>query len=190
MKTLISRLQALGPAITKICEISATPGVPIGVLHHGEIIHTAAYGYRDVENRLPPDENTLYHVASLSKGMTALAVGVLVEEGKLDWDTKLTDVLPDFKHEATEVQEKATIVDFMSHRTGLASQVQFWMQEFGRMSLAQGETLPLIATLPKVHEFRTSFLYQNWGFGLAAIFIQRLSGMTWGEFLSTRSLGL
>ncbi|KAH9215717.1 beta-lactamase/transpeptidase-like protein [Leptodontidium sp. 2 PMI_412] len=185
MEALLSRLQGLGPAIAKICEVSGTPGVSIGVLHQGEIFYTAGYGYRDLEAKLPPDEHTIYHVASISKGITALGVGVLVNEGKLSWETKLTDILPDFKQTDSETQEKTTIVDFMSNRTGLASQVQFWMQEFGRMSLAQDETLPLIAKLPQVCDFRTNFLYQNWGFSLAAILIQRLSGLTWGRFLGT-----
>lgn len=186
MRALLSRLQALGPAITQICEISGTPGVSVGVLHHGEVIHTAAYGYRDVEAKLLPDEDTIYHVASLSKGMTALGVGILVNEGKLEWDTKIKSLLPQFKHENAQLQEEATIVDFMSHRSGLASQVQFWMQEFGRMSLAQKETLPLMAKIPQVHKFREQFLYCNWGFGLAAILMETLSGMTWGDFLGTR----
>ena len=63
--------------------LAPTPGVSIGVLHHNEVIHTASFGYWDLGKRLlcrVPDENTIYHIASMSKAVIAAAVGILVEE--------------------------------------------------------------------------------------------------------------
>lgn len=83
MADLTDRLRDLGPSIANICPSSNAAGVSYGVLHHGEVIHTAGYGYRDVEARLPPDENTIYHILSLSKSSTALAGSYLIS--KFDW---------------------------------------------------------------------------------------------------------
>lgn len=83
MKSVVDRLQVLGPVITEICQKSGTPGASIGVLHEGEIIYTHNYGYRDVDAKLPPDVNTIFHIASLTKSFTAASIGILVEEGKM-----------------------------------------------------------------------------------------------------------
>ncbi len=186
MKDLIARLQALGPVITRICAISGTPGVSIGILHHGELFYTASYGYRDVEAKLPPNEDTVFHVASLCKSMTAMGVASLVNDGKVNWNSTIASTLPDFNHADPVIQKETTLTDILSHRTGLASQVQFWMQEFGRMSLPRGETVDIFSSLPKVLEFRKDFLYQNWGYGVAAVIIERLSGLSWGKFLESK----
>ena len=92
MRSLLDRLQGLSPVIAEICRILGPPGASIGVLHHGEIIYTHNHGYRNVEARIPPDEETIYHIASLSKSCTAAAIGILVEEGKMKWDRQ---ILPD-----------------------------------------------------------------------------------------------
>lgn len=52
MKETIDRLQALGPVISRICDISGTPRVSIGVLHHNEVIHNVSFAYRDMGKRL------------------------------------------------------------------------------------------------------------------------------------------
>ena len=51
MKSLAQKLQGLSPAITEICEISDNAGLSVGVVHQGEVIHRANFGYRDLENK-------------------------------------------------------------------------------------------------------------------------------------------
>lgn len=142
MKETIERLQALGPVISRISDISGTPGVSIGVLHHNEVIHTAGFGYWDVGKRLRPDENTIYHIASMSKAATAAAVGILVEERYLDWDTLISTLVPEFNHFNHTIREETNLIDLMSHRTGLATQNAFWWREFGRLAMPRAETMP------------------------------------------------
>lgn len=50
-----SALEAVGPLLEQICNITGTPGLSVGVLHHGEVIHTANYGFRVLERQLPPN---------------------------------------------------------------------------------------------------------------------------------------
>ena len=186
MEEIIDRLQALAPIISRICAISGTPGVSLGVLHHNEVIHTAGFGYRDISRGLPPDENTLYHIASMSKAVTAAAVGILVDEGYLDWDTPFSALVPEFEHPNHTVRNEATLVDLMSHRTGLATQNAFWWREFGRLAMPRAETMPFVSTLPQVSDFRSKWIYSNWGFAMAAVMIERASNVSWGQFLKKR----
>lgn len=91
------------------------------MLHHNQVIYTQSFGYRDVEAKLPPDEQTVYHIASLSKAVTSAAFGILVEEKKIDWDTPVKTILPEFDHPDRTIREELNIADLLSHRGGLAT---------------------------------------------------------------------
>src|SRR5512142_318647 len=62
------------------------PGVGVGIVVKNRLVFVKGYGYRDYAKKLPVTPNTLYQIASNTKLFTATAVGLLVEEGKLDWD--------------------------------------------------------------------------------------------------------
>ncbi|KAL9584282.1 MAG: hypothetical protein Q9212_002225 [Teloschistes hypoglaucus] len=188
MQSIVDRLQARSKVIAEICRISGTPGASIGVLHEDKVIYTHNYGYRDVELSIPPDESTIYHIASLSKSFTALCIAILVEEGKLSWDTPVRAILPDFKHVNSTINDEATILDFMSHKTGLAPKNMLWLHDYAGVQLPRNETLRMVSYLETVYDFRKLWLYSNWGYAVAAQIIQRLSGQSWGTFLADRVL--
>ena len=188
MAEVEERLQALIPFISEISQISGTPGASIGVLHEGEVVFTHNYGCRDVEDKVPPDENAIYHLASLSKSYTVAALGILTEEGNLSWDDKVKNILPDFRHLDDTIYQNATVIDSLSHRTGLGIKNRLWLHEMNQTSLSQRETLSVISYLEPVSYFRSRWLYNNWGYALAALIIARLSGQSWGDFLTRRIL--
>lgn len=129
------------------------------MLHHNQVIYTQGFGYRDVEAKLPPDEQTVYHIASLSKAVTSAAFGILVEEKKIDWSTPVKTILPEFDHPNRMVREELNVADLLSHRGGIAAQMALWIQEHNHLSFTKEETLPMFATLPKVREFRSKSGY-------------------------------
>jgi CubicO group peptidase (beta-lactamase class C family) len=183
VKNMIQNLRNLRPMIEEICSVSGSAGVSVGILHHGKPVFTDNFGFRDVEARIPPDENTIYYLASLSKSFTAAAIALLVKQGKLDWDLPVSQVYPPLQHRDDEIRNKANIVDFMSHRTGLAPKNHLWSQEYGHLSLRRGETIRTVAYLEKVAPFRKRWIYSNWGYGVADTLIEHLSGESWGTFL-------
>ncbi|KAK3348961.1 hypothetical protein B0T25DRAFT_569621 [Lasiosphaeria hispida] len=79
MKGLAEALGATGPAMNSILASSGTAGAAVGILHHGEIIHTAGYGFRDIGRQLPMDQNSVVPLFSLTKFMTAAALGSLLD---------------------------------------------------------------------------------------------------------------
>lgn len=81
MKTHLEELQ---PRIRELFELSSSPGLSMGVLHQGSQIYTAHFGRRKASDLTPPNDDTLYNVASLTKLMTAGVVSNLVEQGLLD----------------------------------------------------------------------------------------------------------
>lgn len=166
--------------------MSGAAGVSIGFLHLGEIIHTAGYGFRDIEQKLPPDENTIFHLASLSKSFTAAAIGILVEEKRFDWNQPVSEILSDFNHRESSIQKEATILDFPAHRTGLASKNALWLQDGNDLLFQPDDLNRTMSYLEVVHPLRSTWLYNNWGYNLAAEIIENTSNMTWAKFLSDR----
>jgi CubicO group peptidase (beta-lactamase class C family) len=160
-------------------------GVSVGILHQNEVIYTANFGVRDVAASTTPDENTIYHLGSVTKAFSAAAMGILVEEQKTNWDTVVSSILPDFKHRDPVIRGNAKITDIMAHRTVTASTNALWMQEFGRLSLSKDQTLATASALYPVRDFRSKWLYGNWGYLIAAEIIEKLSGRRWGQFLKT-----
>ena len=73
------------------------PGIAVAIVKDGKVIHAKGYGVRSLANNLPVDENTLFGIASNSKAFTSAALGMLVDEGKLKWDDKVRDYIPEFK---------------------------------------------------------------------------------------------
>lgn len=66
MAALADKIQSFRPAISELLEASGSPRLSLGVLHHGKIISTAHFGRRDLDQPHSPDDNTIYHVASLT----------------------------------------------------------------------------------------------------------------------------
>jgi CubicO group peptidase (beta-lactamase class C family) len=181
------RLQGLAPTINEILKVSGAAGASIGILHQNEV-HTAGFGHRDLASGLEPEENTIYHIASLSKSFTAAAIGILVADKNLTWDQKVSDILPSFNHFDDQIQQESTILDFLSHRTGLASKNSLWQQDGPELLLEQKDTVAVTSYLEVVEPLRSKWLYNNWGYDLASEIIEKTSGMSWGLFLKERIL--
>src|SRR5690606_36998039 len=73
------------------------PGIAVSVIKDGKVVHSKGYGLRSIQSDKKVDENTLFGVASNTKAFTAAALGILVDQKKIEWDTRVTDVLPEFK---------------------------------------------------------------------------------------------
>lgn len=186
MQQLIHHLRDLYPLLSEVFRISGSAGASLGVLHHGEAIYTANFGFRDVEHKIVADENTLYYVASLSKAVTAAGLGLLVDEGKIRWDDIVSEILPEFHHPNDEIRKQATLVDILSHRTGLASKMSVWMGDHSRMLVEPSDFIKTTTTLEPTAEIGASFLPNNWLYGIAAEILERYGQQSFGSFIENK----
>jgi CubicO group peptidase (beta-lactamase class C family) len=177
----------LSATIQTISFISGIHGLSIGILHYNKVIYTKTFGHRDVEAQIPGDAETIYYLGAMTKGFTAAAIGILVDEEKLDWSAKVKDVLPAFHPADPVVCENATITDLLSHRTGLEHADALWAQSNNNILLSREQALPTINQLRAVTPFRAEFRYNNWGYELAGRIIEKLSGKKYSQFLNERS---
>lgn len=188
MTELKTKLQEQDGFIRQILAISNVPAFSIGVMHKGQVVHTAHYGTREEGRDLTPDDNTVYRVASLTKTITACAVACLVDDGKLDWDTPVKKYLPDFAERKDDIGSQATLRDLLSNRTGLAASDYYWGQQYGEFLLPKDELVRITTAVPAVKPFRKGFVYAGWNYGLVTEAVEAVAGMTLGQYIDKRLL--
>src|SRR3954471_5260817 len=93
-------------------------GVGLAVVKDGRLVFAKGYGIREAGKPAPVDTQTLFAVGSTTKAMTAAAIGMLVDEGKLRWDDRVTKILPSFQLADPYVTREITIRDLLTHRAG------------------------------------------------------------------------
>ncbi|KAG4415579.1 hypothetical protein IFR04_011299 [Cadophora malorum] len=182
---LQKRLSQQRSTIEEIVRLTGTAGLTYGVIQRGKVIHTENFGYRDVDKKEPVDEYTIFPVASLTKSMVAAAVGMLVEEKKLDWDTLVKDILPEWHVSDPTVYNTTTIVDCLAHRTGLQMN-NYWLESNNNIVIPLSDSMKLLNALKPVKPFRRQWQYNNLGYDLASHVIEKLSGMSWNQMIQSR----
>ena len=105
--------------VERVLRTFDVPGIAVGIIKDDKLILAKGYGVRSLDDKKRVDENTLFGIASNSKAFTAAALGMLVDEGKMKWDDKVTDYIPEFKMYNSYVTEEFTIKDLLTHRSGL-----------------------------------------------------------------------
>ena len=121
------------PQIDSVVELTLktfdVPGIAVAVVKDGKIIHEKGYGVTSLNTKEKVNEHTRFGIASNSKAFTVASLGILVDEGKIKWDDKVTDYIPEFKLYAPYVTEDFTIRDLLTHRSGLglgAGDLMIW----------------------------------------------------------------
>jgi len=162
------------------------PGIAVCVIKDKKIVHAKGYGVRSLDSKQPVDEYTLFGIASNSKAFTAAALGMLAEEGKLTWDSKVTDFIPGFKMYDPYVTAEFTIRDLLTHRSGLglgAGDLMFWPDE---NNFTKTDIIHNLRYLKPVSSFRSKYDYDNLLYIVAGEVVARVSGMSWEEFIQKR----
>lgn len=164
------------------------PGIAVAVVKDGIITHAKGYGVRSLNSMQKVDEHTLFGIASNSKAFTAAALGMLVDEGKLSWDDKVTDHIPEFKMYNPYVTDDFTIRDLLTHRSGLglgAGDLMFWPDS---NNFTKKDIIHNLRYLQQVSSFRTKYDYDNLLYIVAGEVVERVSGNSWEKFIETRIL--
>lgn len=185
---LIEALNGTKETITQTLAAGGTAGASIAAARNGQLLHEAYYGYRDISTQAPPDKNTIYGIASITKSFTAAAISILVDERKLEWDTPIRTILPDLSSSDPEVTQKLTVVDLLSHQTGLTNCNEWWYGSGGEILVKPQDELVYLNALRQAKRFRKGFLYSNWGYGVVGQVIEKLSGMSYSDFVEQRLL--
>jgi CubicO group peptidase (beta-lactamase class C family) len=153
-------------------------GLSISVVKNKEIIYSKGFGYRDLENELPVNENTVFPIASCSKAFTASLLGILDYQGKISLKDKPSVHIPKLQFYSSEMDNLITIEDLLSHKSGLGDLN-------GTLVLFPEKNIPKVVEklkyLKPEGKVKDSWLYSNMGYTLAGGIVEQVTGMSWEE---------
>lgn len=158
------------------------PGIAVAVLKDGEVFYKNCVGYRDVENKLELNCDTIMPIASSTKPFASSLTAMLVDEGKVDWDQPIRNYVPEFYLKDEYAANHATPRDLLCHRTGLPR--HDLMMYNTEMPLE--ELVNRIKYLEPNKEFRQCMQYQNQMFMTIGYLIEKVTGKKWTEIVKEK----
>lgn len=156
------------------------PGLSLAVVQDGKIIKAKGYGYADLEFNAPVTPETIFESGSIGKQFTATAVMMLVEEGKIGLEDKITKYFPDAPPSWNDI----TIRNVLSHESGIKNYTDASMDY--RKDYTEDELLKMAETPPLDFAPGTDWSYSNTGFVMLGILIHKVTGEFYGDFLHER----
>jgi CubicO group peptidase (beta-lactamase class C family) len=175
---------AVDRAVGEVMKEGRTPGVAVGVMREGEMILAKGYGTANVEHDIPVNAGTAFRIGSITKQFTSASIMMLVEDGKIAVDDKLSKYFPDFPRGG-----EVTVRHLLQHTSGIHSYTgsKDW-QEIMRRDLTTTEMVEYIQRQTPLYDFDpgTRYLYNNSGYFLLGAIVEKLSGMPIAEFYRGR----
>ena len=163
------------------------PGISLAIVKDDKVVVARGYGVRKLGAPEPVDAGTLFGIASNTKVFTAAALGLLVEEGKVEWDAPVLRYLPWFQLSDPYVTRELTVRDLLVHRSGLglgAGDLLWWPPS----TYTRREVADRLRFLPLATSFRSAYAYDNVLYLVAGQVIEAVSGQSWEDFIRTRIL--
>ncbi len=158
------------------------PGLAITVVKDGKVIFKKGYGVRQLGTTNAVDTQTLFACASTTKAMTATCMAMLVDEGKVKWDDRVIDYLPEFQLYDPVVTRELKIRDLFTHNSGVGNADFLW----SFMDIPSDEVLAKMKQVKPSYSLRSSFIYQNIFYLAAGKVIEKVSGQPWAVFVQKR----
>jgi CubicO group peptidase (beta-lactamase class C family) len=173
--------------VKRVMQTFTVPGLAVAIVKDGKVVLARGYGVRRMGAATPVDSLTRFGIASNTKLFTATAIALLVEEGKLGWDTPVSTYLPGFAMSDPYVTHELTVRDLLVHRSGLglgAGDLLWWPPStYNRKEIARR-----IRYIPLSTSFRSAYAYDNVLYLVAGELIEAVSGQSWEDFVRSRIL--
>jgi CubicO group peptidase (beta-lactamase class C family) len=157
-----------------------TPGLSLVVVEGDQVLLSRGYGFADRDAGTPMTEDTPVAVASTNKGMTALAMMQLVEQGVVDLDAPVTRYLPDFSMDDERAAD-ITVRQVLSHTAGIPASV---VTDTGQDGQALERRVASLVSVKLSRAPGTGYEYANDGYSVAGLVIQRVSGLPYEDYLA------
>jgi len=175
---LDKRLKGLDSELEKVLKKLEEPGFAIAIVENDQILYSKGFGYRDYENKIKVDSNTLFAIGSATKSFTSSLLGVLREDEKLDFEDSPIDHINELRFYNSQMNDVISIRDMMSHRTGLPRHDASWyfFPTFSKDSLVSR-----VKHHKPFTSVRNQWWYNNFMFMLQGVVAERITNKTWSE---------
>ncbi|MES2360715.1 MAG: serine hydrolase domain-containing protein [Pseudomonadota bacterium] len=189
-----ARAQAsLDAALKAEAQQAGFPALAAAVVHEGRLMAAGAAGTRRIGTNTPVTRNDRFHIGSDTKAMTSLLAAMMVEGGKLQWDSTLAQVFPELAAGMDDGVKRVTLSQLLSHTSGLPSDDADFDALLAKAVLQPGNLddqrywmVQQVATRPLAKEPGASFAYSNLGYTLVGAMVERVGGKSWEELMVER----
>jgi len=180
------KTEALDNLIQETLTTFDVPGISVGILKDNQMVYAKGHGVRSLASKKDMNANTLVGVASNSKGFTCFALAMMVDAGKLNWDDKVRQHIPEFQMPEPWVTENMTVRDLVTHRSGLslgAGDLMFFPEG---SDFTVDDVIANMKHLKPESSFRSKYRYNNNMYIIAGEVLKRVSGMSWEAFIENK----
>ncbi|WP_350603253.1 serine hydrolase [Pseudoalteromonas sp. SMN1298-MNA-CIBAN-0114] len=163
------------------------PGMAVAIVENDKVIFAKGFGVTNLDTNKKVNKDTLFGIASNTKAFTTAALAKLVDEGKLSWDDRVIDHLPEFRLYDSYVTREMRIRDLLSHRSGLGlgqGDLMIWPST----DKSVDEILAGLQYLKPASSFRSKYAYNNLMFVTAGEVVARVSGISWNDYIEKNIL--
>lgn len=174
---LVSKVDAF---VTERMALGKLPGLSLVVVKDGRVLYSKGYGFANIEEKIFMTDSTPMAVASNAKGMTALAIMQLVEQGKVDLDAPVTTYLPWFKVDDS-LSNTMTVRQLLTHTAGLPTSAIY---DGNRDPDALEQRVRDLAKVKLNRVPGTGYEYANDGYAVAGLIVQTVSGMPFEDYMT------
>lgn len=160
------------------------PGIAVAIIKNNVVIKKSIFGFSNLDNKTPVSNHTVFPIASIDKQITASCIMMLYEKGKI----KLTDSINSFIDSVPETWNKIQVRHLLSHTSGLPDNVAESYQGRNLINYTTAEILDFIKKQPLEFKPGERFIYSDAGFVLLQLIVEKISGMSYGDFLDKNVL--
>lgn len=170
------RLIGLDAEIQNILKAYKAVGLSVAIIENNTTVYSKGFGYRDLENKLPVTEHTIFPIGSITKSFTASLLGILENQKQLSLNDKPALYLPKLQFYNDKMNNLITIGDLLSHKSGIGG-------VDGTYILFPAENrdnlIPRLKYLKPNGEIKDSWLYSNLGYSIAGNIAEKITNMDW-----------
>ena len=181
----LDKNKTIEKSIVNTMEAFQVPGIAVAIVHNNEITFNKGFGVIEQGKSKKVNADTLFGIASNTKAMTAALLAQLVDQHKISWRTKVIDIIPEFQLPSPYVTREFTIIDLLSHNSGLglgAGDLMIWPET----NLTIKDIIKGLKYLPQVSSFRSEFAYDNLMYIVAGEIISKITGKPWFEVVKNK----
>jgi CubicO group peptidase (beta-lactamase class C family) len=156
------------------------PGLSVAVIKDGKVVKAQGYGFANLEHQVPAKRETVYQTGSVGKQFTAMAVMLLLEDGKLNLDDPISRHLPDVPAAWKDV----TVRHLLTHTSGMIRDITGILNL--RKDFTEKKLLKKLSSFPLDSPPGTKWDYSNVGYEVLGILVSKVAGKFYGDYLNER----
>jgi CubicO group peptidase (beta-lactamase class C family) len=178
--------KAIRHALAKIVIDEKAPGMIAAIISSEGVIAIGSAGVRKVGSNFAVTCSDLVHLGSCTKAMTSTMLATLVAEGKLNWEMKLIEAIPELKETIHQDYHNITLWQLLTHRAGLPANPADW-EAYNEKEIKERRLAILKDNLGSPPAVKPGeFNYSNFGYMVAACLAERITGLSWESLMQNR----